>query len=70
MKIAILKNFCNIQRKTPVLETLFDKVTGLRAYNFIKKRHQHRCFPVNITTCLRAPISKNICEWLLLYLSN
>ena len=28
----------------------------------IKKRLQHRCFPVNIAKCLGAPILKNICE--------
>ena len=32
-----------------------------------KKRLQHRCFPVKF---LRAPILKNICEWLLLNLSG
>ena len=26
-----------------VLESLFNKVAGLKACNFIKKRHQHRC---------------------------
>ena len=37
---------------------------------FIKKRLQHRCFPVSIAKFLRTPILKNICkqltlEWLL-----
>ena len=32
--------------KTPVLEPLFNKVTGSQACNFVKKRFQHRCFPV------------------------
>ena len=35
--------FDKFHRKTPVLESLFDKVAGL---NFIKKRLQRRCFPV------------------------
>ena len=43
--------------KTPVLESLSSKV---------KRRHQHRCFPENITKYLRKPIMKDICEWLLL----
>ena len=34
--------------------------------NFGKKRHQHRCFPVNITKLFRTPILKKICERLLL----
>ena len=35
--------FYNIHRKIPVLEWLFYKDC-----NFIKKRRQHRCFPVNL----------------------
>ena len=38
-----------------------------QAYNFIKKRRQHRCSPVNIAKFLRAPISTNICEKLSVY---
>ena len=34
--------------KQPALEQLFNKVAGLKTWNFIKKRVQHRCFPVNI----------------------
>ena len=33
---------------------------------FNKKIHQHRCFPANIAKFLRTPISKNVCERLLL----
>ena len=54
--------------KSPVLKSLFNKVAGLQACNFTKKRLQHRCFPVNIVKFLRTPILKNICEWLLLYI--
>ena len=32
----------------------------------IKKRLQHRCFPVNVAKFLRAPILNNICQQLLL----
>ena len=39
---------------------------GQKACNFIKKRLQHRCFPVNIVEFLRTLILKNIYEWLLL----
>ena len=55
-KKGVLKKFHNIHRKTPVLESLFSKVAGLKACNFIKKRLQHRCFPVNIAKFLRAAI--------------
>ena len=46
----------------------FNKVAGLQACNFIKKRLQHKCFPKNIAKFLRTTILKNICEQLLLVL--
>ena len=33
---------------------------GLQAYNLIKKRLQHGCFPVNIAKFLITPIEKNL----------
>ena len=39
-----------------MLESVFNKVVGLKACNFIKKRLQHRCFPVNVGEFLRTPI--------------
>ena len=65
MKRAVLKNFLNIHRKTPVSEPLSNKFVGLQACNLIEKRLQHRCFPVNIENFLRTPIMKNVCEQLL-----
>ena len=56
-------------KETPVLESLFKKVAGLKARNFIKKRPQLRCFPVNILKFSRLPILKNICKQLLLTVS-
>ena len=56
-----------IHRKTPVLESFFNRFAGLQACNFIKKRLQHRCFPAKFTKFLRIPILKNICQQLLLY---
>ena len=49
----VLQNKCSwkfrkFHRKTPVLKSLFNKVAALKACNFIKKRLQHKCFPVNI----------------------
>ena len=55
-----------ISQKTLVLESLFNKVAGLKAYCSIKKRLQHRCFLVNIVKCLRTPSLNKICERLLL----
>ena len=67
----------NIHTKTSVLESLF--VAGLRAglrvqgsscrsqgCNFLKKRLQHRCFPVNIAKYLRTPFFTEHLRWLLL----
>ena len=48
-----------------MLESLFKKVAGLKARNFIKKRPQNRYFPANIAKFSRLPISRNICEQLL-----
>ena len=42
----VLQNKCSYKfskfpRKKPVLESLFNKLAGLKAYNFTKKRLQH-----------------------------
>ena len=52
--------------KTPVLESPFNRLAGFNIYNFLKKRLQHRCFPVNIATFLKTLILMKICEQLLL----
>ena len=57
-----------MHKKTPVLESLFDKVAGLKAYNFNKKRLLRRCFPVNIAKFLRAALFIEHFWWLRLYL--
>ena len=52
--------------KAPVLESLFNKYTGLKAYDFIKKRLRHRCFPVKFAKFLRTPFLHNTsggCFW-------
>ena len=50
----VLQNRCsykfrNIHTKATVLESLFNKVAGIR----LQKRLEHRCFPVNIAKFLR-----------------
>ena len=55
--------------KAPVLESLSNKVAGLQACNFVKKRLQHWCFPVKFAKFLRTSILRNICEELLLFVS-
>ena len=48
-----------------MLESLFKNVADLKAWNFIKKRPQNRCSPVNIAKCLILLISQIIGERLL-----
>ena len=54
-----------------MLEFLYNKGV-LRKYkvsgSFIKKRLQHRCFPVKFVKFLRKLILKNICERMFLYI--
>ena len=47
--------FLKISQERPALDSLFNKVAGLRACDFIKKRLQHRCFPVKFVKLLRTP---------------
>ena len=42
--------------ETPVLGSLFYKAAALQVCNFIKKKRQHRYFPVIIAKFLRMPI--------------
>ena len=48
--------------ETPVLESLFNKVTDLKACSFIKKMLQHKRFPVNIAKYLKTPTIRIICK--------
>ena len=57
--------FHKIHRRTPVLESLFNKVAGLKACNFIKNRLQHGCF-VKFANLLRTSFFKEHLRWLLL----
>ena len=61
-KRTCYEKFNKLNRKTPVLESLFHKVTDLQACSSNKKRLQHRCFPVKFARFLRKRILKNICK--------
>ena len=50
------RKFC---RRTPALEFLFNKVAGLKACNFFKKRLQHRCYLVKLAKYSRTLFSQN-----------
>ena len=71
---AVIKR-CSIKKLLLKLRTgkydyrsLFNKVIGHQTCNFIKKRLQYRCFPVNFAKFLGTCILKNIYKRLLLYL--
>ena len=60
------RKFRNSHKKTSVLQSLFNKVEGLKACNFIKKKLQRRCFPVKFAKFLCAPFFREHLRWLLL----
>ena len=64
LQLGDLKNLVNSKKKYSVLESLLDKVAGLKACNSI--RLQHRCFPVKFAKFLRTPFLKEQLQWLLL----
>ena len=66
LKTAVLKKLRNINRKTTVLKSLFNKAAGLQVFNCIKKRLRHNCFPVNIAKFFRAALFIEILRGLLL----
>ena len=57
-KIGVSQNFRN--RKTPALESIFNKVAGLKVCNFMKMRLQHWFLTVNFKiyprTTYRTPV--------------
>ena len=61
-KKAALKNFAIFTEKHLPSSLFLNKNVGLQSWNFIKKRLQHRFFPVNIAKFLRTPVLENICE--------
>ena len=56
---GVLTNLAKFTAKHLCQSLFFNKVAGLEAYNFIKKRHWHRCFPVNFAKFLRTPFLQN-----------
>ena len=59
-KIGVLKKLANFTGNH-LCKSLFYKVAGLKACNFLKNRLQHRCFFVTFTNVLRtAAASKSI----------
>ena len=50
--IGVLKNFANLTGKDLCWESVFNKVAGLKACNFNKKRLQHTCYLVKFAKFL------------------
>ena len=46
-KKGVLRNFAKFSGKYLCLSLFFNKVTGLKPANLLKKRLWHRCFPMN-----------------------
>ena len=63
---AVLENFATFTTKHLCCNLFLNKVAGLQACNFIRKRLQHSRLTVNIPKYLRTPLLKNICERLFL----
>ena len=59
LKKGVSKNFAKFKEEHLVLQSLCNKVAGLRSATLLKKRLQHMCFPVNFVTFLRTPSLQN-----------
>ena len=64
-KVSALKIFAIFACK-PLCLSLFIIVAGPKAYSFIEKRFQDRCFPVSIVELLRTAFYIEHLWWLLL----
>ena len=64
IKKALPKNFAVFTEKYLCWSLFLNKNASFQSWNFIKKRLQQRCFPVNTVKFLRIPVLKNIFEQL------
>ena len=67
----LFSEISQIHTKTPVSESLFNKVAGLTLGLQLRLKRgsgRHRCFPVNFTKFLGTPFLKKHLQWLLLSL--
>ena len=67
-KIGVLTVLQIHNNKNTYVVVSFDKVAGLKVWNFIKNRLQHRRFPVKFVKFLRTPFFTEHLWWLLLAL--
>ena len=52
-KKGVLENFTKFTGKHLCWSLFFNKVAGLRPESILKKRLQHRCFPLNLVKFLK-----------------
>ena len=67
VKKVFLEISQNSQTNQLCLSLFFNKVAGLRPATLLKKRHGHRCFPVNFVKFIRTPFYIEHIWWLLLH---
>ena len=65
-KKGVLRNFAKFTGNYLCQSLFFDKDAGLRPATLLKKRHWHRCFPMNYVKYLRTPFFIEHLWWLLL----
>ena len=53
INVLSLSLICKIQWEISVLDSHFNKVAGLQPTNLLKKRLQHKCFPVNFSELIK-----------------
>ena len=68
-KIDVLK-ISQYSQENNCFSVSVNKVAGLKICNFIKKRLQHSCFPVNIVKFSETPLFTEHLRWLLLPLTK
>ena len=68
-KIGALKNIANFNGKINVLESLFKKALGPQARKFMKRRLQHRHFPVKVAR-FSSTFFTDYMGWLVFKISN
>ena len=61
VKKGVLKNFANFTKKASMLESLFNKITGLQTCYFIKKETPAQIYFVKFVKLLRKSILENTC---------
>ena len=57
---------CQVHYFCKRIQEFFQQYPWCKLWNIVKKRLQHKCFPVNMARFLRTPILENFCERLLL----